>query len=156
MQTFLITYILLQDLTQPLVPTPTPYSGDNPWIPLVSALIGGILTIGAVYIKEYLTVNKTSDTQVKLAEISTQGNVETLANNLKEAVEKIKYLEEALEREREAVRQEREARQETESRIKDVNLVFGVMYGTLEKIIRETNNENGLEMLGKLKDFIDG
>lgn len=147
-------YIVLQDLPQNYIPHTPTYTGDNPWVPLLSGLIGGLLTIGAIYVKDYLTINKTSDTQVKLAEIDKEGNVKVLASNLKEALEKIKYLEQALEEERIIVQQEREARRKTESRINDVNLIFGVMYGTLEKIIRETNNESGLEMLEKLKEFI--
>ncbi len=107
---------------------------------IISAVFGGIVTMVVAYFVNVKAKEKDGETSIELAKI---GRVE---KDLLNALEKIADLEKAFE-------DERKTRLVAESRLKDVKTAFGMVYGTLETMLHD--NEDGQQMLGKLKQFIE-
>ena len=69
-------------------------------------------------------------------------DLEKLRLSLKGAMEQMKELSSELD--------------VTQKKLDNVKVAFSVIYGTLERILRESDNPESVEMLSKIKELIDG
>lgn len=119
-------------LQTPIIPT------DNIW----TAVITAIVLVAGYWINSVVKTSREGRTKVDLAKVGAdKQNIEELKKQLLEAVDRMDQLNEELD--------------ETRKKLDSVRVAFSVIYGTLEKILKNSENPDSVEMLAKIKELVD-
>lgn len=113
---------------------------------IVIAIISGVVTLVGAYFVNVLSKKQEGQSAFDLKKLELTDNTEVLKQSLDDALDKIRALEDTLQ-------QERELRAKAESQLRDVKTAFSIVYISFENIVGD--NEEGLTLLGKLKEFIE-